>query len=195
MLSPNMPASSSIAGAYQGSRKLTKEFITETAFQRAYKAWFSEYDRERRRQKKRPGARLADFPSPPTCPEDIAAAVDTIGKSRTLAVLGVHRSTLARWLAGTQAIPRPSWLLLVLLAEGRLPGMSDDWRDFAFIGDRLTMPGTRLSLSAREIAGWRYQQQHAAALARRVADLEKQNAQLLRLGVFESANDPIICAS
>lgn len=173
---------------------MKKEFITETPFQRAYKAWFAEYDLERRRQKKRPGAQLVDFPSPPTCPEDIAAAVDRIGKSRTLAVLGIHRSTLARWLAGTAAIPRPAWLLLVLLAEGRLPGMSADWRDFAFRGDLLTMPGTRLALSAREIAGLQYQQAHADALARRVTELESRIQHLLLTGHFEAANSAFFTA-
>lgn len=169
--------------------------MANTAFSQAYARWFSDYTAERRRQKRRPGAPLPDFPPPPTCPADIAAAVDQIGKRRTLAVLGIHRSTLARWLAGTATIPRPTWLLLTLLADGRLPGMSDDWRQFRFEGDRLCLIGTRHAYTAREIAGWPYQVQHAQALARQVADLQKQNAQLLRLGVFESANDPIICAS
>lgn len=171
---------------------MKKEIMEETAFSRAYAAWFSEYERERRRQKKRRGATLADFPAPPTCPADIAAAVDTIGKTRTLAVLGVHRSTLARWLAGTAAIPRPAWLLLAILAEGRLPGMSDDWRDFAFHGDRLTMPGSRVSYTAREIAGWPYQQQHAEALARALDDSRRKIEYLLRVGRFEAQNDALI---
>lgn len=169
--------------------------MKQTAFSKAYAAWFADYTAERRRLGKRPGAKLPDFPPPPTCPEDIAAAVDQIGKARTLAVLDIHRSTLARWLAGTATIPRASWLVLILLSEGRLPGMSADWRNFRFVGDRLCLIGTRHAYSAREIAGWQYQQAHADALARRILELEKQNAHLLQVGVFDSANDPLICVS
>ena len=166
--------------------------MKQTAFSRAYAAWFADYTAERLRLKKRPGARLPDFPPPPTCPEDIAAAVDQIGKTRTLAVLGVHRSTLARWLAGTATIPRASWLVLVLLSEGRLPGMSEDWREFRFVGDRLHLIGTRVSYSALEIAGWHYQTAHAAALARALDASQAKIAYLLRIGQFEAQNDALI---
>lgn len=163
-----------------------------TAYSRAYRAWFSGYEHERRRQKKRPGANLRDYPDPPTNPAEIAAAVDTIGQPTVLKVLQIHRSTLARWLAGTSVIPRPTWLLLALMAEGRLPGMSDDWRDWRFDGDRLCLAGTRIAYTARELAGLQYQVAHAAAMSRRVIDLEKQTAYLLRVGRFDCANDPLI---
>lgn len=168
-----------------------KKYSGETAFSAAYAAWFRQYDQERRRQKKRPGARLDDFPAPPTCPEDIAAAVDAIGARRVLSIFQVHRSTLARWLSGASVIPRPAWLVLVMLAEGRLPGMSDDWRGFRFDGDSLCQVGTRNRYTAREIAGWPYQIAHAAALSRRVAQLESEKAHLLRIGHFDAANDAI----
>lgn len=170
---------------------MEKKIVT-TAFSEAYRAWFSDYERERRRQKKRKGARLDDFPAPPTAPDDVARMVDQIGTRKALQALGVHRSTLARWLAGRSVIPRPAWLLLVLLAEGRLPGMGDDWRDFRFVGDRLCLVGTRTGYTAREIAGWPYQEAHAAALARRIVQLEKEKAHLLRVGHFDAANDPLI---
>lgn len=166
--------------------------MKQTAFSRAYAAWFADYTAERLRLKKRPGAKLPDFPHPPTCPEDIAAAVDQIGKARTLAVLGIHRSTLARWLAGTATIPRPSWLVLILLSEGRLPGMSSDWRDFRFDGDRLHLIGTRHSYSAREIAGWHYQTAHTAALSRALEAARSRTEYLLRIGDFEAQNDSLI---
>lgn len=170
------------------------KFIGQTAYSAAYAAWFSDYTAERRRQKKRNGAALADFPGPPTSPEDIAQAVEAIGARRVLAILGIHRATLARWLSGACVIPRPSWLLLVVMAQGRLPGMSDDWKQFHFDGDRLALTGSRVSYSAREIAGWQYQTAHAQALARRVSELEKQNAHLLRVGDFKAANDPVMTA-
>ena len=44
---------------------------------------------------------------------------------------------------------------------------------------------------ARELAGLPYQLAHGRALARRVAELEKQTAYLLRVGRFDAANDPL----
>lgn len=170
---------------------MQKKVVT-TAFSQAYQAWFSEYERERRRQKKRMGARLVGFAAPPTSPEDIAQLIDRIGTHQVLRVLGVHRSTVARWLAGRSVIPRPSWLLLVLMADGRLPGMSEDWRDFRFVGDRLCLVGTSVSYSAREIAGWQYQTAHARALTRQIEALRKENAHLLSIGHFDAANDPLM---
>jgi len=166
-----------------------------TAYSAAYSAWFSDYERERKRRKKRSGATLDGFPAPPANPESIAQTIDQIGTRRVLDVLQVHRSTVARWLAGTAVMPRSSWLLLTLLAEGRLPGMSDDWRQFRFDGDRLCIVGTNQSYTAREIAGWPYQLAHARALARQIAQLEKEKAHLLRVGYFEAANDPLTCVS
>lgn len=163
----------------------------ESAYSRAYAAWFSRYEAERRRQHRRRGATIPDFPDPPASPEEIARAVDTIGARRVLALLEIHRATLARWLSGASVIPRPAWLVLALLADGRLPGMSDEWRGWRFDGDTLHQIGTRNSYTARELSGIPYQLAHARALARRVAALEKEKAHLLKVGYFEAANDPI----
>lgn len=167
----------------------------KTAHGRAYARWFSDYERTRLRQKKRRGARLDDFPDPPASPAEIALALDTVGRSRFRSICGVHRSTLARWESGVCVMPRTAWLLLVLLAQGRLPGMSADWRDFRFDGDRLCLVGTRLSYSAREIAGWPYQVALAESRARQIASLQKQIAHLLTVGDFAAANDPLTCVS
>lgn len=170
------------------------KFIEKTPYQLAFDRWFSEYESERRRRRKRPGSNLADWPAPPTHPEEVAQTIDRIGRARVLSVLGIHRTTLARWTSGEAVIPRPAWLLLVLMAEGRLPGMSEDWRQFQFDGDRLHIVGTRYSYSALEIAGWHYQQAHAAALARHVQALEGRIAHLLDVGEFGAANDALMAA-
>jgi hypothetical protein len=171
---------------------MAEKINCKSAFQRAYSAWFSAYEQERRHQKKRKGAPLIGFPEPPASPENIAHLLDQIGVKNALGTLGVHRSTIARWLTGKSVIPRSSWLLLVLLAEGRLPGMSEDWRDFRFDGDTLCQVGTRNHYTAREIAGWPYQVEHSRALARRVVALEKEKAHLLKVGYFEAANDALM---
>lgn len=174
---------------------MKKEIIAETSYQRAYSSWFSRHEVERRRQKKRPGVRLLDFEAPPMRPDDLAQLVDQIGARRVLSILEISRTTLARWKTGQAVPPRSAVLLLRVLALGLLPGMSDDWRDFRFDGDRLRIVGTRDSYTAREIAGIRYLKAHADALARRVADLEKQTAHLLQVGRFDCANDALISAS
>lgn len=169
-----------------------KKNYGESAYSRAFAAWFSRYEAERRRQHRRRGATIPDFPDPPASPEEIARVVDTIGTRRVLALLEIHRATLARWLSGASVIPRPAWLVLALLADGRLPGMSDDWRGWRFDGDTLHQIGTRNAYTARELAGIPYQLEHARALARRIDDLEKQTAYLLKAGRFDAANDPLI---
>ncbi len=174
---------------------MTEKKSVNTAYSRAYQAWFSEYERARKKVSRRRGSEVPGFPSPPANPEDIRQCIETIGPREVIRVLQIHRTTMLRWQSGKAVIPRPAWLLLVLMAEGRLPGMSEDWRYFRFDGDRLHIIGTRCSYSAMEIAGWHYQQAHAAALTRRVQELEKTNAHLLRIGVFESANDPIAIGS
>ena len=147
---------------------MKKEIMEKTAYQKAYERWFAGYEVERRRQRKRRGSSVVGFCDAPPNPGELAELVEIIGVRQVLSVLAIHRSTLARWLAGFCVVPRSSWLLLVLMAEGRLPGMSEDWRDWRFVGDRLHLVGTRTSFSARELAGWQYQVQHAEALSRRV---------------------------
>lgn len=115
-----------------------------------------------------------------------------IGAHVVLRVFGIHRTTLGRWLTGAAQIPRPAWLLLRLMHEGRLPGMSADWRHMRFDGDRLHIIGSRYSYSALEIAGWHYQQDHIAALSRRIVELEQQITYLQTVGDFRAANDPLI---
>lgn len=174
---------------------MTEKKVEKNAYQRAYSAWFSDYERTRKKTGRRCGAKIPDFPEPPASPDDIAAHVATIGRSKVLKVFGIHRSTLARWLDGSTVIPRPAWLLLVLMAEGRLPGMSTAWRDIRFDGDRLYVIGTRTAYSALEIAGWQYQQAALRASLERIEALKKENAHLLRVGVFGAANDPLMATA
>ncbi len=169
--------------------------MAKTAFNTAYQNWFAAYNTARKAQKKRLGAKLKDFPPPPTHPDEVAEIVQKLGQSHVTKTLGIHRTTLSRWLSGDSVIPRPAWLLLVMMADGVLPGMSDDWKNFRFDGDRLHIIGTRHSYSALEIMGWQYQQAHAAALARRVCELEGKLRVLIERGAarIEAANDAI-CA-
>lgn len=171
---------------------MKKEIMKKTAYQKAYERWFAGYEVERRRLRKRRGSSVVGFCDAPPNPGELAELVEIIGVREVLSVLAIHRSTLARWLAGFCVVPRSSWLLLVLMAEGRLPGMSEDWRDWRFVGDRLHLVGTRTSFSARELAGWQYQVQHAEPLSRRVVALERDRAYLLRTGDFEAANDALV---
>ncbi len=62
---------------------------------------------------------------------------------------------------------------------------------FRFDGDRLVLIGTRIGYTAREIAGWQYQVAHAEALSRRIRSLEQEKAYLLKVGIFDAANDAL----
>jgi hypothetical protein len=165
-----------------------KNNMNHTAYSEAYRRWFSRYETERRRQKKRPGAELPDFPPPPASPADISAALDRFGRFRFLQIIGAHRSTLARWESGAAVMPRAYWLLLTMLDRGRLPGMSADWSDFRFEDDRLCLIGTRISYTAREIAGWQYQVALIESLYGRIGELERRLEHLMAIGDFGASN-------
>lgn len=169
-------------------KNIQKKASYETAFER----WFSEYESERLYRKRRRGSKLVDFAPAPISPDDIKQAVSDIGPRRVLHVFQIHRTTLKRWTTGEAVIPRCAWLLLVLMRDGLLPGMSQDWTAFRFDGDRLCIVGTRFSYSAREIQGWQYQIALIDALKRRIRALEINNADLLRLGDFGAANDALM---
>lgn len=171
---------------------MVKNISKKSAFETAFHRWFSEYESERLFRKKRRGSKLVDFAPQPVSPLEIQNAVHEVGQRRVLEVFQVHRTTLKRWLNGDAVMPRCAWLLLVLLRDGLLPGMSEDWAAFRFDGDRLFIIGTRCSYSAREIQGWQYQTALIDALKRRIRSLELDNAQLLKLGDFGAANDALI---
>lgn len=161
------------------------------AHARAFQSWFSAFERERKRRRIAPGRKVPGFLPPPPGPAELADLIDALGESAVLRLLGVHRSTVARWRDGSSRFPPAAFHLLRIWSEGRLPGMGDDWRDFRFEGDALVMPGTRWRFTARELAGVPYLQAHIGALERKISDLQKQNGQLLRLGDFGAANDAI----
>lgn len=108
----------------------------------AFARWFQSHESQRKAKSILQHCRVPDFPPPPPAPDEIALIVAEVGHQRTLELLDVHRGTLARWLSGETAMPRPCWSLLVLAAEGRLPGMSEDWSCFRFNGERLCIVGT-----------------------------------------------------
>lgn len=164
----------------------------ETAHSRAFKTWFLAFETERKRRKIAPGRPVPGFPAPPAGPGELAELLDLIGEPAALTVLGVHRSTLARWLADQSRIPPAAFQLLRVWAHGLLPGMSDDWRGFRFVGDVLLFPDGRNRATARELAGLPYLHAHVRALQDKITRLEKQNARLLRLGDFGAANDACV---
>lgn len=112
-----------------------------------------------------------------------------VGEARALALLGVNRTTLGRWLSGKVKVPHAAALVLRQLAEGVPPGCSDDWRGFQWVGDALVTP-TGEKLTAREIDGLHWQRQYTRSLERRVQELEGVIEGLRRLG--GSANDATV---
>jgi transcriptional regulator with XRE-family HTH domain len=114
-----------------------------------------------------------------------------VGDARALAVLGVDRSTLSRWLSGRVKVPHAAALVLRQLAEGVPPGCTDAWLGFSWDGDALVTP-TGERLTARSLDGLHWQRQYTRSLERRVDELEKMVESLRRVG--GSANDAIVSA-
>lgn len=155
----------------------------------AFRRWFCEFEAERKRRKIAPGRPVPGFPAPPPGPDELRDLLDRIGTATALAVLGVHRSTLARWLDGSVRVPPASFALLRVWAAGVLPGMGDDWRDFRFDGDRLVLPGGRISYTARELAGLPMLEAALRSSEEARRALESQLVEMTRRVDWGSAND------
>jgi hypothetical protein len=113
-----------------------------------------------------------------------------VGEARALRTLQINRTTLGRWLSGQVKVPHSAALVLRQLAEGIPPGGSTHWTGFQWDGNDLITPaGERVA--ARRIEQLVWQDQHVAALKRRVAELENVVEQLRRL---DSANDAVMDA-
>lgn len=109
-----------------------------------------------------------------------------VGEARAVAVLGVNRTTLGRWLSGAVRVPHAAALVLRQMAEGIPPTGTDDWRGFQWDGDALVTP-TGERLTARQIDGLHWERQHKKALEREVQRLRAEIETLRRVG--GSAND------
>lgn len=119
-------------------------------------------------------------------------APHAVGEGRALALLGVNRTTLARWLSGAVKVPHAAALVLRQVAEGIPPGGSDVWRGFRFDGDFLvTASGHRLHANRLEKLEWLdgMRAGQVAALEREIAALRGQVESLRRVG--GSANDAV----
>lgn len=112
-----------------------------------------------------------------------------VGEARAVAVLGVNRTTLHRWLSGAVRAPHAAALVLRHMAEGIPPTGTDDWRGFQWDGDALVTP-TGERLTARQIDGLHWERQHKKALEREVQRLRAEVEALRRVG--GSANDATV---
>lgn len=158
----------------------------------AFKRWFSEFETARRSQKLSPGRSPKGIRPAPTSPDELRRMLDNslavVGPARALAVLGVHRTTLSRWLSGETQIPESASLVLRLLSDGLHPAASDDWAGFRFDGDRLLLPDGS-SYTAREIQGFHYLSQALDAQRRKAEALESTVIDLVKRLERDTAND------
>ncbi|CAN0621126.1 conserved protein of unknown function [Burkholderia multivorans] len=125
----------------------------------------------------------------------IDAAVRAVSLPAALAILGVHRTTLMRWRTGQTRIPPAALALLRVWSEGKLPGMSDDWRDWRFDGDRLVAPNGQ-RFAPRDMLAWHWKEQALDAHQRRIKQLETivydqaRRLQLMGGAANDHADDP-----
>ena len=136
----------------------------------------------------RPGRKVKDFPAPPVHPEFVKMAILNIGRARVCRLLDIHRSTLTRWMTGAATIPHAAWLVLKMMDDGLLPGMSEAWAGVRVVDDRLVISGR--AYTAGEIGGLPLLHQALESCQRKLAETEKMLADALRRVNWGSANDP-----
>ncbi len=106
---------------------------------------------------------------------EVAALVDQIGRRQVVEALGIHRATLARWLAGERRPPEYLIPVLRFWASGRLPGMGAEWSGWRMAGGALVDPGGRQWRPADLAAAWAVEQ----ALQAMQAHCRRIEAQLI----------------
>jgi len=142
----------------------------------AYAKWFQRYEIERKKRHISAGRNVPGLPPRPPGPDEVRRVIfdslNYLGEARAAALCCVHRTTVGRWLDGSVQIPPAAYQMLLFHAEGIPPGCGERWRGFSWEGDTLVCPDGKTRLTALEIAGWRYHQQHVQALQDQVARLE-----------------------
>ena len=160
----------------------------------AYARWFQRYEIERKKKHISAGRTVPGLPPAPPGPDEVRRVIfdslNYIGETRAAALCSVHRTTIGRWLDGSVQIPPCAYQMLLFHAEGIPPGCGDRWRGFQFVGDDVILPDGQTSLTALEIAGWRYQRAHIDAPQAQVERLEKLLVETARrIDPAGSAND------
>lgn len=109
---------------------------------------------------------------------DLRRLIDLIGQRAVERELDVHRTTVARWLAGAVRIPGAQWLAIRGLL-GDAPGTAGAWTGWRFHDGELLAPGGD-RFQPGHVLSLRLHMQRAAELDRevrklraRVKDLEK----------------------
>ena len=107
---------------------------------------------------------------------DLRHLIELIGQRRVERELNVHRTTVARWLAGQVQIPGAQ-LLAIRGLLGDLPGTLDRWRGWRFHDGVLLSPAGE-QFTAGQVMAIGLQRQRISQLER---DLVKARARVLLL--------------
>lgn len=114
---------------------------------------------------------------------DLKRLIDLIGQRAVERELNVHRTTVARWLAGTVRIPGAQRIAVQGLL-GNLPGSGTAWTGWRFYnGDLLSPAGDRYT--AGEVLSLRLRIQQANEAMREIRDLRA------RIKVLEATLDRV----
>lgn len=117
---------------------------------------------------------------------DLKRLVDLVGESRVLRELGVHRTTLRRWLSGSVRCPGAQALAVRALL-GDLPGTAGAWKDWRFHDGKLVSPGGD-TFSAGDVLSLIFLRQQLSA-QRRELDTLRARVRVLEHLTQESANE------
>lgn len=113
------------------------------------------------------------------CVADLKRVVELIGKAGVERHLNVHRTTVARWLSGSVAIPGKAHQVIRMLL-GDMPGTDGKWSGWRFHNGQLLSPGGD-QFSAGDVLSLVLLRQQLRAREQEIARLK------VRLAVAESA--------
>lgn len=110
---------------------------------------------------------------------DLRVLIETIGRERTERELGVHRTTVKRWLDGSVKLPAAVHAHIRALL-GHLPGTDGQWEGWRFWQGRLYCREWREGFTADEVVGIPHLHQRIAQLERFLSEANAKIADLVR---------------
>lgn len=121
---------------------------------------------------------------------ELLEIIERLGQPRVEKMLGVHRTTIGRWLDGSVTIQQSRMIALRLAAEGRVPGMAGEWDGWYFEDGLLCSPEGH-KFEPGEVRSLFYKNPLIKSLWQRIDALERQLVKMTEAAavVDTAAND------
>lgn len=110
---------------------------------------------------------------------DLRALIELRGREPVERLLGVHRTTVTRWLDGSVRMPEHAQLMVSMLL-GNMPGTDGQWEGFRFWKGKLYCREWREGFTAGEVVGIPHLHQRIALLERLLDQKDEVIASLVK---------------